>query len=70
MAKRALLREEDVLRMLREAVKRAGNQSAWARATGANRTSLNFILSGKKPPAKRVLKALKLRKVAAYEREQ
>ncbi len=65
--KRPLLRIEDVIRLLRDEVERAGGQSEWARRTGVDRTSLNAALSGRKGPTKDILKTLKLEKVVAYK---
>jgi hypothetical protein len=50
-----ILYVEDVIRLLRLEVKRAGGQAAWASKTG-----LNKVLNGKTLPTK-IIKALKLR---------
>jgi DNA-binding phage protein len=52
---------EDVVRLLRLEVKRAGGQAAWASKTGLNRIVVNKVLNGKTSPTKRIIKALKLR---------
>ena len=65
--KRPLFRIEDVVRLLRDEVERAGSQAEWARRTGVDRTSLNGALSGRKRPTKDILKTLKLEKVVAYK---
>jgi hypothetical protein len=62
-----LLDEEDVLRLLREDIDRAGSQSAWARRTGCDRANLNLVLKGKRHLPPTIIKALKLKKVVAYE---
>ena len=62
-----LLDETDVLRLLHEG---AGSQSAWARRSGVNRSQLNHVLSGKRRLSPRIIQALKLKKVVAYERKQ
>jgi DNA-binding phage protein len=67
--KRALLRIEDVIRILRDEVEQAGDQSKWARKVGVERSGLNLALWGKKSPPKAILKVLKLRKVIAFERD-
>jgi DNA-binding transcriptional regulator YdaS (Cro superfamily) len=67
---RHLLDENDVLRLLREVVDRAGSQSAWARRSGIDRTLLNQVLRGKKRLPPTIIQALKLKKVVAYERKQ
>jgi len=58
---------EDVVLLLRSKIERAGSQSAWAKKTGVNRTTLNMVLHGR-PPTKAILRALKLRVVFAEER--
>ena len=65
-----LLDETDVLRLLHEVVEGAGSQSAWARRSGVNRSQLNHVLSGKRRLSPRIIQALKLKKVVAYERKQ
>ena len=62
-----LLDEKDVLRLLREDVNKAGDQSAWARRTGVNRSYLNRVLKGKKKLGPTIVQALNLKKVVAYE---
>jgi hypothetical protein len=61
--KRQLLSHEDVVELLRAEVGKAGTESAWARRTGANRTSLNLALKGRVGLQKNILDALGLRKV-------
>jgi len=58
-----ILEQKDVVRLLREEVERAGGQVAWSKKTGVNRTNLNRILKGERPPSKAILDALKLRVV-------
>jgi DNA-binding phage protein len=62
------LDENDVLRLLREEVDRAGGQSAWARRSGIDRVYLNRVLNGKRPLPLRIVKALNLKRVFAYEK--
>lgn len=57
------LNDDEVVQLLRVAVKCEGNQTAFARRHGLERTSLNMILQGKRP----VVKALGLRKVYALD---
>jgi DNA-binding phage protein len=53
---------DDVLKLLHSRVKSAGGQSAFARETGVERTYLNRVLIGKKPPGgPSILDALNLR---------
>jgi DNA-binding phage protein len=59
---------DDVIFLLRLAVKRAGGQAAWAKATGTNRVVVNKILNGQIWPTKKVIRALNLRVVFAQER--
>jgi hypothetical protein len=65
----ALLDLKDIVRILRKEVKRAGSQAAWARETGVNQPDLSSTITGKRPPTKDILRALNLRKVFAYQRE-
>jgi DNA-binding phage protein len=64
-----ILDEEDVVRLLRSEVKRAGGQAAWANRTGLNRIVVNKVLNGKTLPTKKIVKALKLRIVYVSELE-
>jgi DNA-binding transcriptional regulator YdaS (Cro superfamily) len=52
---------------MRAAVEREGNQTAFARRYGVERSGLNMILKGKRPVTNAVVKALGLRKVYAPE---
>ena len=60
--------EKDVIRLLRSEVKRAGSQAAWAKKAGIQRTWINKILKGRTAPTKKVISALKLRRVVVFER--
>ena len=44
------LNNKDVIRVLRLEVERAGGQSSWARRESIDLTSVNKVLSGRKPP--------------------
>jgi hypothetical protein len=55
--------DDEVVQLLRAAVEREGNQGAFARRHGIERTGLNQILNGKRPLTSAVVKALSLRKV-------
>jgi DNA-binding phage protein len=57
--------DDEVVHLLRAAVEREGNQGAFARHYGIERTGLNQILNGKRHVTSAVLKALGLRKVYA-----
>ncbi len=62
----ALLDIEDVCRILRCSIKAAGNQTAWAKQFGLERSNVSQTLNGKRPPSKRLLKILGLQRVTAY----
>jgi DNA-binding phage protein len=62
-----ILDVEDVVRLLRSEVKRAGGQAAWASKSGLNRIVVNKVLNGKTSPTKKIIKALKLRIVFVSE---
>ena len=55
-----MLDDNEIIRLLRSEVVRAGGQSAWARREHIDRTLLNRILCGRKPPTKGIIRALKL----------
>ena len=50
-----------VVRLLRTAVKKTGSQSAFAARMGLERSHLNGVLNGKRPPSESIIKALNLR---------
>jgi DNA-binding transcriptional regulator YdaS (Cro superfamily) len=58
-----LLDLQNVLRPIERQVQQAGGQSAWARRTGVNRTNLNKLPQGRRPPSPQFIKALGLKKV-------
>jgi DNA-binding phage protein len=62
-----ILEVEDVVRLLRSEVKRAGGQVAWASKNGLNRIVVNKVLNGKTSPTKKIINALKLRMVFVSE---
>jgi hypothetical protein len=63
---RVLLSAEDVIEILHAEIEKAGSQTAWARRTGANRTSLNLALTGRQPVTQSLLDALGLERVVAF----
>jgi DNA-binding phage protein len=63
------LEYEDVMRLLRSEIERAGNQTAWAKMVGVDRPELNKALGWNRPLSKSVIKALKLRMVYAPDPE-
>jgi hypothetical protein len=58
-----ILGNDEVLVLLRAAVEREGNQVAFARRHGVERSGLNMILNGRRPVNEKIIKALGLRKV-------
>jgi DNA-binding phage protein len=54
------LDDQDVVRVLRSEVERAGGQSSWARRERIDRSQLNRVLCGRKPPTKQIIRALRL----------
>ena len=59
----AVLNDDDVVDLLKAAVKREGSQSAFAKRYDVNRSELNSILNGKRPISAPLAKALGLRRV-------
>jgi DNA-binding phage protein len=59
--------DNEVIELLRAAVQRKENQTAFARRHGIERTRLNRILKGKRSVTRAVVKALGLRKVYTPE---
>jgi DNA-binding phage protein len=55
-----MLDDNDVIRLLRSEIERAGGQSALARREHIDRTLLNRVLCGRKRPTKEIIRALKL----------
>ena len=64
-----VLNDDDVVDFLKAAVKREGNQSAFAKRHNVNRTKLNSILNGKRRISASIAKALGLRRVYVVEEE-
>jgi len=64
-----VLNDNDVVDLLKAAVKREGNQSAFAKSHGVNRTELNSILNGRRRISASLAKALGLRRVYVVEEE-
>lgn len=54
--------EQDILRLLRAAVEREGNQSAFARRYGVERASISMMLARKRGVSEAVRNALGLRR--------
>ncbi len=58
--------ETDILRLLRAAVEREGNQAAFARRYGVQRTSVNLTLADKRPVSEAIKNALGLRRTYTF----
>lgn len=64
---RRVFDNDDIIRLLRSEVEKAGGQTAYARAAGVTRGSLSNILNGKRAPTRQFIRALKLRSVFVPE---
>jgi hypothetical protein len=53
--------DDDVLKLLHSRVKSAGGQVAFAKQMSMERTGLNKVLNGKRPPSPIIIAALDLR---------
>jgi hypothetical protein len=58
-----VLDDDDVIHLLKAAVKREGSQAAFAKRYGLDRGTMNSILNGKRRVSATLLKAFGLRKV-------
>jgi hypothetical protein len=58
-----VLDDDDIVHLLRAAVKREGSQAAFARRHGVDRGTMNSILNGKRRVTATLLKVFGLRKV-------
>jgi hypothetical protein len=58
-----VLDDDDVVHLLRAAVKRVGSQAAFAKRYGLDRVTMNSILNGRRRASATVLKVFGLRKV-------
>jgi hypothetical protein len=59
--------QDDVVRLLRDAVEREGSQVAFSKRHGVDRVLVNGILKGKRPVSGSIAKALGLRRVYVAE---
>ena len=57
-------------KLLGREVDRAGGQVAWARRHGLHPSTINKVLNKQRLPGRKMLSALNLRKVIAYQRSQ
>jgi len=62
------LDQNDVVRLLRSEVRRAGGQKEWARKSGVAPSMISMVLTGDRPPNEKIISALKLRRVVVFER--
>jgi DNA-binding phage protein len=60
-----ILEREQFVRLVGIAVEEAGSQSALTKMTGVDRTTINKVLQGKRPPSGEIVKAFGLRVVFA-----
>ena len=56
----SVLDDQDIVRLLRAEVARAGGQSSWARQERIDRSLLNRVLCGRRQPTVQIIRALKL----------
>jgi DNA-binding transcriptional regulator YdaS (Cro superfamily) len=63
-----LIDSQAMRKLLGREVNRAGGQVAWARRHGLHPSTINKVLNEQRLPGRKMLAALKLRKVIAYER--
>ena len=59
--------DRDVIHLLKLEIEREGNQGAFARHHGLDRSYVNHIVNGKRPISDAILKAVGLRKVYTAE---
>ena len=57
-------------KLLGREVDRAGGQVAWARRHGLHPSTINKVLNEQRLPGRKMLSALNLRKVIAYQRQE
>ena len=62
------LDQNDLIRLLRSEVKRAGGQKEWARKSGVAPSMISMVLTGDRPPNEKIIRALKLCRVVIFER--
>ncbi len=60
--------ENTLKKLLIYECRKAGGQSAWARAHGATRSKVSEFLTGKRAPAPSILRGLGLTRVVSYVR--
>jgi hypothetical protein len=63
-----LIDSQAMRKLLGREVRRAGGQVAWARRHGLHPSTINKVLNEQRLPGRKMLAALNLHKVIAYER--
>jgi hypothetical protein len=58
-----VLGRKEIVDLLRTEVQKAGSQDAWARRAGVQRADVSKVIHRKRPPSKKMIKALGLRVV-------
>jgi hypothetical protein len=61
---------DDVVALLRREVKAAGGQVAWSKTNHVDRTVVNRVLKGRRPPTPGIIAALSLGVVFARDKSQ
>jgi DNA-binding phage protein len=64
------MNREEVIEQLRNAIAQAGSQAAWARRHNLSRTAVHRALRGDKPLRPEVLRALGLKRVDWYVKDE
>jgi transcriptional regulator with XRE-family HTH domain len=62
-----MFEHKDVVLLLREEVKRAGSQDAFAKRTGVNRTAINKVLNGARLPSPSMIEVLGLAPIYVFK---
>ena len=62
-----MLELKDVVSLLREEIKRAGSQEAFAKKTGIHRTALNKVINGARLPSALIIDVLGLAPVYVFK---
>jgi hypothetical protein len=62
-----MLELKDVVSLLREEIKRAGSQGAFAKKTGIHRTALNKVINGARLPSALIIDVLGLAPVYVFK---
>jgi len=62
-----MFERKDVVLLLRDEVKRAGSQDAFANMTGINRTAINKVLNGTRLPSPSIIDVLGLAPIYVFK---